>query len=131
MQIIHCFTYLIQNPLFMFFLQNSFPYESEKIDVHMFENQVNIDVIICSDYLLHFYDIRVFQFHEKHDFTISSLSIGRIIKSVKIFLQSFYFFVFIIDNLPHMTIGSTTYFLEDLKLAENMRFQVLSHILFG
>jgi hypothetical protein len=42
----HGFADLVENPLFVFFLQNSFSDKSEQINVHVLKDQINIDIII-------------------------------------------------------------------------------------
>ena len=48
----HGFTDLVENPLFVFFLQNSFSDESKQINVHVLKDQINIDIIIGTNDLL-------------------------------------------------------------------------------
>ena len=48
MQIVDSFTDLIENVSSMFFLENiALTNQSMKIDIHVLENQIDIDVIIC------------------------------------------------------------------------------------
>ena len=42
----HGFTDLVENPLFMFFLQNTFSDQSKQINVHVLKDQINIDIVI-------------------------------------------------------------------------------------
>ena len=124
----HGFADLVEDPLFVFFLQNSLSDQSKQIDVHVLEYQVNIDVIIGANDLLQLDNVRMFQFHEKHDLSVGSLSICRVIKGVKIFFKSFNFLVLVVDYFPYMTVGATADFFEDFELAEDVGLEVFSHI---
>ena len=120
MEIKHGFTNLVEYPLFVFLFKNSFPYQSEKIDVHMLKYEVDIDVIIGANDLLQLDDVGVSELHEKHDFAIGALSVGGVIKSIEIFFKGFYFFIFVVNYFPDVSVGPGTYFFEYFELAENV-----------
>lgn len=94
----------------------------------MLKYQVSINVVIRANDLLQLDDVRVLELHEKHDFAVGTLGVGGIVKCVEILLESLDFFVFIVDYLPDMTVGTTADFLDDFELAQDVRLQVLSHI---
>lgn len=72
--------------------------------------------------------MRVFEFHQKHDLSVGALGVCRVIKSVEVLFEGFDFFVFVVNYLPDMTVGSTADFFDDFELAENVGFEVLAHI---
>jgi hypothetical protein len=53
MKVEHGFADLVEDPLFVFFLQNSLPDQSKQVDVHVLKYQVNINVIISTNDLFH------------------------------------------------------------------------------
>lgn len=114
MQIIYRFGNLIDNKLFMFFLQlrwfSILSNQTMQIDVHMFEYQIYIFVIFGSDHLLQPYYVLMFQLSEKHDLPVGSLSVGWIWKCIKVFLEGFYWFCLAVLHLPNMPVCTTAYF---------------------
>lgn len=70
----------------MSFSQDILSYESKEIDVHMFEDKIDIPVILSTDHFLQFDDIGVREFHQEHDFSVGALCIGRVIEGIEIFL---------------------------------------------
>ena len=111
MQEVHSLSSLIQNILFMFGSQNILTYQEMQVSIHMFEDKIDIFPIFSRDNFIKNNNIRMFKFHKKHNFSIGSLCIGRVIKSIKVFFQCFYILGFSILYLIYMTISTTPYFL--------------------
>ena len=128
MKVEHGFADLVEDPLFVFFLQNSLPDQSKQVDVHVLKYQVNINVIISSNDLFQLDNVGMLQFHEKHNLSVSSLGVCRVIKGVKIFFKGFNFFVLVVDYFPYMTVCATADFFEYFELAEDVGLEVFSHI---
>ena len=127
MQKIQRFSHLVENVLSMPFSENVLPDKSIQIDVHVLEHQIDVLVVLCLDDLFQFDDIGVTQFHQKHDFPVSPLSISGVIESIEVFLEGFYFMSFLVSDLPDVTVGTTSYLFNYVETSQNMRLYVLTH----
>ena len=67
------------------------------------------------------------QLLEEHYLTVCSLCICRIWKGVKIFFKGFYCFGLPVYNFPDVSVGSTTYFFDELVLFKDMWLYFLGH----
>lgn len=86
MQVVQCFGHLVEDKLPVSFRQDILPYEGEEVDVHMFEDQVDISVILSSDDFFQFDDVGMGEFHQEHDFSVGALRVGGVIEGIEIFL---------------------------------------------
>jgi hypothetical protein len=80
------FCHLIEDVFSVSFSEDVFADECEEIDVHMFEDEIDISVILGANHLLQLDYIGMRQFHQEHYFAIGPLCVGRVIEGVKIFL---------------------------------------------
>lgn len=71
------------------------------------------------------------QLVEQSDLTISPLSVCRVLKCVKNFLEGEDFARFNFSNFPDMSIRSAADFLEQIVSFQNMRLNSLRHDKFG
>jgi hypothetical protein len=57
-----------------------------QVDIHMFEHQVYVLVVLRSYYVLQLYYIRVLQLLQEHYLTICPLRVGRVCECVEVLL---------------------------------------------
>ena len=69
--------YLVDDVFFMFLLKNiSLPNKSVEVNIHMFEDEVDIFVVVGFDYFLEVDDVGMFELLKKHNFAIDSLGVS-------------------------------------------------------
>lgn len=127
MQKIQCLGHLIEDVLAMPLSKDVLPDKCEKVDVHMFEHQVNIPVILSADDLLELDDVGVRKFHEKHDLSVGSLRIGGIIESIEVLLECFDLSGLLVGHLPNVAIGTTADLLVHFEPSKNVRLDFFTH----
>ena len=71
----------------MSFSQNIFSDKGVQVDIHVFEDQIDILIIVCPYNLLETDYMRVGEFCEEHDFPVGTLGIGGVVKGVEVLLQ--------------------------------------------
>ena len=76
MQVVQSLGNLIGNISFMLLAKNILSDESIKVNIHELKKQIHISIIVRSDDVLKFDDIRVSKLLQKHDFSIGPLSIN-------------------------------------------------------
>lgn len=90
MQVVNWFCDLIDDILFVFLLKISgfsiFSDESMEIDIHMFEEQVDIFVVSGSNGLLKANDVVMFELPQEHNFSVGPLCICGIGEGIKVLL---------------------------------------------
>lgn len=125
----YCFCCLVDHVAFMLLSKHIFAYESVQINVHKFEEYVNISLIRRTNDLLELYYMWMLKFLKKHDLSVCSLSICGILKSIKVFFKSIEFSTSPLLYLPNDTVGSTAYFLDDFETFADvgLNFLVLAH----
>lgn len=94
----------------------------------MFEYQIDVFVVMCSDDLFECDDVGVSELFEKHDFAIGALCVSGVGEGVEIFFECFDYLGFFVCNFPDVPIGSTAYFLDDMIIFKYMWFYFFSHI---
>lgn len=116
---------LVDNVLFVPFLQvfviAILPYQGMQINVHVFEDKVNIFIVLGPDYVIDFDDVFLFELFEEHDFTVGSLGIGGVGEGIKVLFEGFELFCLAVSHFPYDSIGSTSDFLYWLIQGEYMR----------
>jgi hypothetical protein len=115
MQVVQCFGHLIEDKLPMSFGQDILPDECEEVDVHMFEDEVDISIILSSDDFFQFDDVGVGEFHQEHDFSVGALRVGRVIEGIEIFLEGFDPTGFLVGYLPDVSVGAAADLLVDIE----------------
>ena len=115
MQVVQCFGHLIEDKLPMSFRQDILAYECEEVDVHMFEDKVDISIILSADDFFQLDDIGVAELHQEHDFSVGALCVGGVIEGIKIFLEGFDAPGFLVGYLPDVSVGAAADFLVDVE----------------
>lgn len=126
-EVVDRFGHLVKDELAMLLGQDVFADERVEVDVHMLKDQVNVPVILSLDNLLKTDYVRVRELHQKHNFSIRSLSVSRIIKSVEIFLERLDFPALTIYHFPDMAISAAADFFDDLKAGHNVSLHFFAH----
>ena len=68
---------LVDNILFVFFLEDvALPNKRMEINIHVFEHEVDIFVIVGPEYFFETNDVGVLELLEKHDLSVDSLGVG-------------------------------------------------------
>lgn len=127
MQKIECLGHLIEYVLAMPLGQYVFPDEREEVDVHMFEHQVNIPVILCPDDLFQLDDVGMREFHEKHDLSVGTLRIGGIIEGIEVLLKCLDLSGLLVCHLPHVPVGPTADLLVHLEPSKDVSLDFFTH----
>ena len=98
---------LVDDILFVDVLQDVSSDYSMQVCVHEVKYQVDVSVIFGPDHVLKPNDILMtVELLQKDDLSECSLGVCRILKSVKVLLQSHYLLGFLIDSFPNNTICS-------------------------
>ena len=67
---------------------------------------------------------------KESDLSEGSLGIGGVLERIEYLLQGQSLTRFFISDFPHDSIGSTSYFLDDVVATQNMGFDLLAHFLY-
>lgn len=100
----------------MFYLKSvmAVPYYKVQIGLHELEHEVDVLVIFCAEDLVELDHILVVELLEKHYLAVGALRIGRVLESIEDLLEGQHFLGFLVFDLPDLTVGSATDFLDDL-----------------
>lgn len=119
---------LVDDVLLVDVLQNVGSDHSMQVCVHEVEHQVDVPVVLSSDYVLKSNDVLVtIQLLQEDDLTESPLSIGGVLKGIEVLLQGYNLFSPLVNGLPDDTVSSFTQLLDDLVLFEDVRFNLFRH----
>ena len=122
---------MVDDVLFVLFLQMLFigvlTNERMQIDIHMLKHQVNIFVVTCPQNILQNYDVWMLQLLQKHDLSVSSLSICGVSESIEVLFESFDFVGLFVDDFPNYAVGTAADLLDKLILFQNVRFYFFCH----
>ena len=124
MQVLQRFCHLIDYESDVYVLKNILGYDIVQICLHKLKYQVNVLAIICSQSIIKLYYIRVLCLLQNFNFTVCALSISGMLKGVKDFFESVDFFGGFLLYFPDMTIGTGSYFFNDIKAPKYMTFDV-------
>jgi hypothetical protein len=81
-----------------------------EIGIHEIKHQVDVSVVLSPNHILQSNDIfMAVQFLKEDDLSEGSLSIGCILKSVEVFLQSNDLLSFLVNGFPNDTISTLAY----------------------
>ena len=78
MQVVQSLTNLVHYIFLMFFLKDVPPDEGMQIHIHMFEHEIDIDIVGGPQDLLQPDDIRMFQLFQEHYLAVDTLRICRV-----------------------------------------------------
>ena len=98
-----------------------------KVNIHVFEDEINVLVILGSDDVIDFDDILLFELFKEHDFSVGSLGIGGVGKGIKIFFKGLKLFGFAISDFPDDSVSSTSNFLNGLIQSQHVRLYFVRH----
>jgi hypothetical protein len=98
-----------------------------KVYIHVFEDKINVFVILGSDDVINFDDILVFELFEEHDFAVGSLGISGVGKGVKILFKGFKLFGFAVSDFPDDSVSSTSNFLNGFIQGQHVRLYFVRH----
>ena len=101
--------------------------EGVEVDVHVLEDEVDVPVVFGPDDLLQFDDVGVAQLHQKHDFPVGPLGVGRVIKRIEVLLEGFHLFALLVGHFPDVAVSPAADLLDDVESGQNVRFYVLAH----
>lgn len=71
------------------------------------------------------------EFVEEDDFAEGSLSIGGMLEGIENFLERQDLSCFAVVDFPDMAVGAAAHFLEEGVFFEDVRFDLLAHVLCG
>ena len=81
-----------------------------KISVHEVEDEVDIPIVFCADYVLQANNVLVAsQLLQEDDLAERALRVSRVLESVEVLLEGDDFLGALVDGLPHDTVRSLTY----------------------
>ena len=83
-----------------------------KIGFHELENQVDVFVILSSENVVEFDDVRVVHFVQESNLSKSSLGVSRMLERIKDLLESNRGFCLSVDGFPDMAVSPTPNLLE-------------------
>lgn len=102
--------HLVDYILFVNVLKDVRPDNGMKVSIHKIKDQVNISIVLSSYDILETNNILMTgQFLQEDDFSEGTLGISRILKGVKVLLQSHYVLGLLINSLPNDTVSSLAY----------------------
>lgn len=87
---------------------NEIPNKWMQIGLHVLKDQVHIALVCGLDDFVEFDNIFMFHLMEEGDFSVGSLGICWVLKSIKYFFEGKSLLWFFIDYFPYMAIGSTS-----------------------
>jgi hypothetical protein len=126
MEVVQTFEQLISNKLFMNFLEVTLVYSPIQVSCHVLKHQVNVPPWNRRHNLVKFNDVRMIHFFENWDLSVSSLSIGIMLKSLEDLLQSIKLVGFIVRrHLPNMSVRPWAELLDDLVFVLDMLVDLL------
>jgi hypothetical protein len=76
MNVMHCFCKLIDDISFVLLPQHILADECVHVDVHQLEKDINIPLILRTDHLFYFHDVRVVESLQKHYLSVRPLRVS-------------------------------------------------------
>jgi hypothetical protein len=101
--------------------------EGVQINVHVFEQQVDILVVLRPNGLLQRNDVAVLQLPQKHDLPVGALRVSRVRKGIEVLLQRTHRLRLPVHHLPDVPVRATAYLLHDLVILEDVRLDLIAH----
>lgn len=93
-----------------------------EIGFHVFEQDIDILVVICSNGLKNLYNVGVLKLFEDLYLTVRSLGISSMLKGVKYFLQGKDAFGWLFLNFPDVSVGTWSDLFEDCEAFKEVAF---------
>ena len=119
---------LVNNVLLVNVLEDVGSDDGVKIRVHEIEYQVDIPVVLSSDYVLKADDVLVaIELLEENNLAERALCVSGVLESVKVLFKGYDFFCSLVNSLPYDTVSTLAEFLDDLVFLEHMRFNLFRH----
>lgn len=87
MQVVQRFGHLVEYVFAVPFGQYVFSDQSVEVDIHMFEDEVDVSVIFCFDDFFQFNDVGVAELHQEHYLSVGPLGICGVIECVEVLFQ--------------------------------------------
>ena len=101
--VLDAFQDLVDDVLFVYFLQDACPDDGMQIRLHVLEYQIYVPIILRSMNIRQLDYILVVQLVQEHDLAERSLCIGGVLEGIKYLLQSHgHILVPLIQGLPHL-----------------------------
>ena len=104
-KIFKCFCYLVDDVANVNIFEYIFCNDVMEVSFYKLKDEIDIPVVISFDGFVQFDNVWVFQLTENLDFSISSLSIGGMLKGVEYFFQGVDLFGCFLFHFPNVSIG--------------------------
>lgn len=110
MHVLQAFQHLVNDVLLVNVLEDIGPNNSMQISVHEVKDEVNISVVLSSDYVLQSDNVFMSrQLLQEDDLSESPLCISCVLERVEVLFESHDVLCLLVDGFPDDTIGSLTY----------------------
>lgn len=121
-QILECLGDLVDDVLVVDWFENSLRNDIVKIRLHIFEDEVDVFPILSLDSFSKFDDVVMIELPQYGNLAICSLSVSRMLKSVKDFFECQGLLGHSVLNLPDVTICPTPNLFQQIKPLQNVWF---------
>lgn len=121
-QILECLGDLVDDVLVVDWFENSLRNDIVKIRLHIFEDEVDVFPILSLDSFSKFDDVVMIELPQYGNLAICSLSVSRMLKSVKDFFECQRLLGHSVLNLPDVTICPTPNLFQQIKPLQNVWF---------
>jgi hypothetical protein len=129
MQVLHPLAYLVHNETVVDVLEDLLTDSVVQVRLHELENEVKILVVLRTDYIEEFNDVRVTQLVDDAYFAVGTLSVHGMLEGIEYFFEREGYASLAVCHLPNMTVGARPDLLGDVISCEHVLFYLLGHIL--
>jgi len=120
---------LVDDVLLVDIFQNVGSDDGVQVGVHEVEHEVDISIVLSSDYVLQPYNVFVtIKFLQENNLSEGTLGISRVLEGVEVLLESDDLLSSFVDCFPDNTVGTLAQLLENFILLKDMSLDFFSHL---
>lgn len=126
-QIIDSFCHLVNNVLAMLLSEDVLTDESMQVYIHVFEDQVNVLVVLSTDNLFQSYYVGVWELHQKHNLSVGALCVCAVAEGIKVLLKGFSASCATIHHFPDVAICPSADLVDYFEAGDYVALDLLTH----
>lgn len=128
-KVFDCFGDLVDYVLFVFILKNVLADHTVQVDLHIFEHQIDIFVVICFDDVVQLDYVLVVKLLEEHYLSVGTLGVSRVLESIENLFQGQDLPRLFVLYLPDMSIGPTSDLFQQIVAFQYVMLYFLFHVI--
>ncbi len=128
-EVFDCFGDLVDYVLFVFILKNVLADHTMQVDLHIFEHQIDIFVVICLYDVVQLDYVLVVELLQEHYLSVGTLGVSRVLERIENLLEGQDLPRLFILNLPDMSVCPTAYLFEQIIAFQYVMLYFLFHVI--